>query len=147
MAFKPARDYEATLQFCENIGAEIAVATTDSVYALMYDVSTDVCPSKPFYLGYTDRRTEGTFLDSVSGAPLTLKNWREGEPNNWGGGEDCLATHPRATRQAGLLSLVENCRGFALIGWILLIALLCHKAPAQGGLNAPFTPSSRSNQS
>ena len=24
---------------------------------------------------------------------ITLNNWREGEPNNWGGGEDCLANH------------------------------------------------------
>ena len=86
VAFKPPRDYDDTLQFCQNIGAVIAVASSSPVFDEMFRANKEVCPSEPFYLGYTDRETEGTFVDSISGSELTLNNWREGEPNNWGRG-------------------------------------------------------------
>ena len=86
VSFKPPRDYDDSLQFCQNIGGVIAVARNTAVFDEMFQANREVCPSSPFYLGYTDRRTEGTFLDSVSGSPITLNNWREGEPNNWGRG-------------------------------------------------------------
>ena len=44
--------------------------------------------------------------------------------------------------QRAPLSLVEECRGFALIGWILVIRqLLCHKDTAQGWYFLPFAVS------
>ena len=93
VSFSPPRDYDDTLQFCENIGGVIGVASTSQVFQEMFGANQEVCPSTPFYLGFTDRRTEGTFQDSVSGAELTWNNWRDGEPNNWEGEEDCMATH------------------------------------------------------
>ena len=37
----------------------------------------------------------------------------------------CALLRRTAIRQSSPLSLVEQCRGFALIGWILIIVLLC----------------------
>ena len=66
----------------------IGVASNTTVFDKMFQANREVCPSNPFYLGYTDWQTEGRFVDSVSGLELTLNNWTEGEPNNWGGEEN-----------------------------------------------------------
>ena len=57
VSFKPPRNYDDTLQFCQNIGALIAVASSSSVFDEMFRVNQEVCPSEPFYLGYTDRQS------------------------------------------------------------------------------------------
>jgi len=41
------------------------------------------------FLGGSDKDTEGVF-QWLSGADLTYSNWAEGEPNDWGSGEDCI---------------------------------------------------------
>jgi len=40
------------------------------------------------WLGITDTKTEGIWLDDA-GNPITFENWRTGEPNDYGKGEDC----------------------------------------------------------
>ena len=42
-----------------------------------------------WWIGFTDIETEGTFTWS-NGDPVTYTNWNAGEPNNAGGGEDCM---------------------------------------------------------
>ena len=117
VSFSPPRGYDETLTFCENIGAVIAVASTSPVLEEMYQANREVCPSTPFYLGYTDRRTEGTFLDSVSGSELTWHHWREGEPNDWGGGEDCLAVQRSGSEWSTSMSrnVPRNCFASSLM--------------------------------
>ena len=44
------------------------------------------------WLGVTDTKTEGTWLDD-EGDPLTFENWRKGEPNDYGKGEDCAVIY------------------------------------------------------
>lgn len=42
------------------------------------------------WLGATDAASEGTFVWSATGEPLTYSNWYQGEPNDYGGDEDCV---------------------------------------------------------
>ncbi|XP_054436403.1 mannose-binding protein A-like isoform X1 [Pteronotus mesoamericanus] len=41
------------------------------------------------FLGITDEVTEGQFV-YVTGGRLTFSNWKKGEPNDFGSGEDCV---------------------------------------------------------
>ena len=41
-----------------------------------------------FWIGLNDKRVEGIFEWS-DGSPATYTAWNRGEPNNWGGNEDC----------------------------------------------------------
>ena len=46
------------------------------------------------WIGGTDANSEGTWVWSPSGTPLSYTNWRSfGEPNNSLGNEDCLEAH------------------------------------------------------
>ena len=40
------------------------------------------------WLGFTDRRTEGTWLSMDDWTPISYANWAPGEPNDWGIRED-----------------------------------------------------------
>ncbi len=41
------------------------------------------------WIGLTDSSSEGTFVWASSAAVPLYENWNSGEPNDWGGGEDC----------------------------------------------------------
>ncbi|XP_001647954.2 C-type lectin 37Da [Aedes aegypti] len=48
---------------------------------------TDNCS---FWIGASDLADEGTFVWVATGEEVTYTNWRENEPNNEGGNEDCI---------------------------------------------------------
>jgi len=45
-----------------------------------------------YWIGLDDRETEGTWVWS-NGDEFEYQNWGRGEPNNWGGNEDCVASY------------------------------------------------------
>ena len=45
-----------------------------------------------FWIGVNDIDEEGTFV-STDGSPLTYTNWKSGEPNDYGSGEDAVVKH------------------------------------------------------
>ena len=42
-----------------------------------------------FWMGVTDRHSEGNWVLESTGESLPFTYWRDGEPNDSGGGEDC----------------------------------------------------------
>merc|ERR1712210_272999 len=45
-----------------------------------------------FWLGITDRHSEGHWVLESTGKSVVFTNWLSGEPNNWGSGENCAQT-------------------------------------------------------
>ena len=48
--------------------------------------------TKRYWLGINDIDTEGTF-QYATGGDLVFTNWYNGEPNNYGVGEDCVVSY------------------------------------------------------
>ena len=42
------------------------------------------------YIDGTDTASEGTFVSNATAEALAYTNWREGEPSNTGGNENCI---------------------------------------------------------
>ena len=47
-----------------------------------------------FWLGITDRHSEGTWVLESNGESLPFSDWLTGEPNNWGSPENCAHLNP-----------------------------------------------------
>ncbi|XP_039674622.1 CD209 antigen-like protein C [Perca fluviatilis] len=77
-------------QDCRERGADLVVIESSEEQTLLSDfIKKDTW----YWIGLTDRDEEGTWK-WVDGTPLTLKNWRTGQPDNGGGDqqwveEDC----------------------------------------------------------
>ena len=80
--------------FCENEHSAhlIEVDSEEENSAITAEINQRGFPDKKitFWLGITDRQSEGHWVLESSGAPIAYTNWKAGEPNNsHRGGEDC----------------------------------------------------------
>ena len=90
LTFDSVRNLDETIEFCQKIGGQIAVAWTEEIFLAMNRSFSGVCQQKNgFYLGFTDREVEGDWRDVNTGAPMAWRAWKTGEPNNYGGNEGC----------------------------------------------------------
>jgi hypothetical protein len=84
-------DWDRASEVCALLGASLATINTgvenlDIGYAA-YDYSPEA-----WWIGFNDRASEGHFTwQSGLWSPFTM--WNFGEPNNWGGNEDCATTN------------------------------------------------------
>ncbi len=76
-------DYDDAREFCLGRGGDLVVIRTPEENDYLKVISDE-----PLWIGLDDRETEGEFV-WVDGTELTWSDWREGEPNNSGGNEDC----------------------------------------------------------
>ena len=84
--------YQEAIEMCLNLesryeNTSLWTPNTLEEYSVFSDQLTQLS-SKPFWLHLTDQTQEGTFLWG-DGTPLKFDNWNNGEPNDWGGQEDC----------------------------------------------------------
>ncbi|XP_063065790.1 mannose-binding protein C-like [Engraulis encrasicolus] len=79
--------FDTGLKFCRDAGGDLVLPQNEKENDVLASMLAQVGGSHG-WLGTTDRKTEGTFLDT-KGNPLNFTKWGEGEPNNHGNGEDC----------------------------------------------------------
>ncbi len=73
---------------CEELGGYLACIETEAEQKFIAKLANDEYLS----LGATDEAEEGEWK-WVNGAPFTYKAWMDGQPNNYGGVENYLATY------------------------------------------------------
>ncbi|XP_015208168.1 mannose-binding protein C-like isoform X1 [Lepisosteus oculatus] len=77
--------FEQGLKICRDAGGKIA---TPGSQVENNALSKFLAESQYAYIGANDRTTEGTFVD-LENKPLQFTSWKDGEPNNFKGKEDC----------------------------------------------------------
>ena len=79
-------------QYCSSLGAKMSIAHSNhkanEMLARLQDLQ-DVCGNK-MYTGHKLNKKVSNFTSSSEDESLTLDKWLEGEPNNFGGKEDCV---------------------------------------------------------
>ena len=82
------KDWIGARNYCKRKGANLVEPI--SRYALQ--VLTEELPSSRdrWWIGASDRRSEGRWIWESSGNTIGDVNWNSGEPNNEGGVEDCM---------------------------------------------------------
>ncbi len=93
--------WEAAEAFCEQMGGHLAVITSQEEQDVLTYGNTDI-----LWIG--GRRDAYGGWSWVNGEPWGYTSWNEGEPNDTGGNEDCLAVRPvswnDATHDSGEVS-------------------------------------------
>jgi len=72
--------------YAESLNGHLVTISSDLENRLITDMAVSEDASD-FWIGLTDEVTEGIFV-WVTGEPVTYTNWYEGEPNDYGAGED-----------------------------------------------------------
>ncbi len=80
--------WHAAKKKCEEMGGYLVCIETKAEQ----DFIADLCDGEYYYLGGTDEAAEGEWK-WVNGSPWKFTYWMEGQPNNYGDDENCLATY------------------------------------------------------
>ncbi|XP_037352997.1 mannose-binding protein C [Talpa occidentalis] len=84
LSYGGSMPFDRVKAVCTQFGASVATPKNEAENnAIMHATGGDA------FLGITDEKTEGQFLD-MKGNKQTYLNWEDGEPNNVGSGEDCV---------------------------------------------------------
>ncbi|XP_039510609.1 mannose-binding protein A-like isoform X2 [Pimephales promelas] len=83
--------FEKAQKFCSDAGAKIVLPRSEDENKVLTSLQAAL-ESTYVYVGATDRQKEGNFVD-MNGQPLTFTNWKENEPNNHNGAEDCTVIY------------------------------------------------------
>ncbi len=87
-AFDEDLSWQACKQRCEEMGGHLAVVTSAEEQAFI----TELADGRYLYLGATDEDEEGSWV-WITGESWDYTSWFDGQPNNYGGSENYLATY------------------------------------------------------
>ncbi|XP_017541994.1 pulmonary surfactant-associated protein D-like [Pygocentrus nattereri] len=82
------------LKFCTDAGGTLVLPRSEAENKALSAMHATL-GSTYIILGTTDRETEGQFVD-LNKKPLTFTSWKENEPNDYEGKEDCAGIHINA---------------------------------------------------
>lgn len=88
MAFEEDVTWQQAKARCEKMGGYLACITSESEQAFL----AELADGRYLYLGGTDEKQEGTWR-WIDGSDWKYESWLPGQPNNWGGDENYLATY------------------------------------------------------
>ena len=80
------------LKFCKENGGTLAeVHNKFNQHTLQtYLISLNSAEEKMFWIGLTDRETEGVYVWESDKSVAMFTDWRNGNPDNHNGNEDCI---------------------------------------------------------
>ncbi|XP_043109112.1 hexose-binding lectin 4 [Puntigrus tetrazona] len=84
-------NFEKAQKFCSDAGAKIVLPKSEDENKVLTAMQAAL-DSTYVYAGATDIKKEGHFVDT-SDQPLTFTNWKEKEPNDHKGVEDCTVIY------------------------------------------------------
>ncbi len=84
-------NFEKAQKICSDAGAKIVLPRSEDENKVLTTMQAAL-ESTYVYVGATDRKKEGHFVD-MSDQPLTFTNWKEKEPNDHNGVEDCTVIY------------------------------------------------------
>jgi hypothetical protein len=116
-------DWVTARATCEAFGAghALALPTTDAERLAVAAAARALVLDR-WWLGGTDAAVEGTWVDTA-GAPITYQPWAMFEPNNFGGGENCLDLLADPAEGAGRTDLFDDRTCTALYPFVCACAL------------------------
>ncbi|XP_031441987.1 mannose-binding protein A-like [Clupea harengus] len=79
--------FDSGRELCRNAGGDLALPKSEEENKGLVKMLSDLKGTMG-WIRANDMTTEGTFLDGYGGR-LSFKKWKQGEPNNYGGAEDC----------------------------------------------------------
>jgi hypothetical protein len=100
MPFADRESWPNAENACNELGGNLVRISSAEENGFLYHLFGDLGGSSRFWTGGNDREDEGTFVWS-DGEPLTYTDWRSGEPNDYGSGEDCLVINDGGTWNDG----------------------------------------------
>ena len=78
------KTFNDTIRLCKKIGGKMMVANNLTMLdKIALKVGSIEKCKDGFFVGYTDEIEEGKWIDIVNEAQMTIKNWGNGEPNNF----------------------------------------------------------------
>lgn len=87
-----ALNFQGSANFCNNIAeSPTYLVEMDSIVEnlLVTQFAAEEINGNRFWIGFHDQDMEGDFI-TTRGAPISIRYFSDGEPNNFGAGEDCL---------------------------------------------------------
>ncbi|KAL1280679.1 hypothetical protein QQF64_015279 [Cirrhinus molitorella] len=84
-------NFQKAHKFCSDAGAKIVLPRSEDENKVLISMHVAL-ESAYIYIGATDIKKEGHFVD-MSDQPLTFTNWKEKEPNDYKGEEDCTVMY------------------------------------------------------
>ncbi|XP_062385755.1 pulmonary surfactant-associated protein D-like [Sardina pilchardus] len=81
-------NYDAGLKFCRDAGGDLVLPKNEEENKALVKILTEL-ETIAGWIRATDRKTEGTFLDTDD-STLSFTKWKPGEPNNSANSEDCI---------------------------------------------------------
>lgn len=82
--------FSETYTFCRSLGS-MAIASNNQTTNQMVDAMERFkCDRFGAFTGHTDIEEEGHFVEVETGKKMIFTNWKNNEPNNWLGRENCV---------------------------------------------------------
>lgn len=82
-----ARTWEDGRDQCQSMGMDLVSIDSSFENGKVWAFAQSIAPNT-YWIGRNDLTSEGTFTDA-DGTTANFKAWAAGEPNDWGGYEDC----------------------------------------------------------